>query len=228
MGTIEKKTVKSWQGFHRALELTKGQPGWVYRGQSDASWKLHPKVGRPPYTGQDDEKEVYDFWLRECAANLDSRPRTTMELLALAQHHGLATRLLDWSYSPLVAAYFAAFTNNDTDSALFLYKTKQFITKSADPFQVTGSPQYRPGTIGQRIIAQQGLFTVHGTPTASMEQYFHPDDVLIKIVIKKEYGPELLYDLDRYGINTMTMFPDFDGVARYVDWAITNRVKWGK
>ncbi|WP_425313977.1 FRG domain-containing protein [Shewanella salipaludis] len=42
-------------------------------------------------------------------------------MLAIGQHQGLATGLLDWSCSPLTAAYFSAFNHNGTDAALLLF-----------------------------------------------------------------------------------------------------------
>lgn len=229
MRKVIHKKVSSWEGLHKALNISKGEAGWVYRGQSDASWALVPKIGRPPYSlDKEAEQKAFDFWVRECAHSLDSHKNSPIELLAMGQHHGLATRLLDWSYSPLSAAYFASINNIETDAVLYMYKTNQEIDNHSDPFKITGTPLYKPGTIGQRIISQQGLFTVHSQPEYSMLDHLQPNDKLVKIVINKNYAADLAFDLDRYGVNTMTMFPDLDGVAQYIDWAISHRIKWGK
>lgn len=68
---------------------------WVFRGLSDAAYSLTPSVGR--ISGEDHakyEKSLFAMFRREAREYVDPLP-SDWEWLALAQHHGLPTRLLD-------------------------------------------------------------------------------------------------------------------------------------
>src|SRR5687767_9573972 len=85
----------------------------VYRGASDASRPLLTSLDRlggtkPPHTKVDLEEHALRNFIRYSRPHLDAaRPHDDWELLITAQHHGVPTRLLDWSYTPLVGAFFA-------------------------------------------------------------------------------------------------------------------------
>jgi hypothetical protein len=84
----------------------------VYRGGSQASRPLLTSLDRlggtePPHTKVDLEEHLLRNFIRYSRPHLGAAPRNEWELLVAAQHHGLPTRLLDWTYSPLVAAHFA-------------------------------------------------------------------------------------------------------------------------
>ena len=84
----------------------------VYRGAFDASRPLLTSLDRlggvrPPHTKVGLEAHVFRNFVRYSRPHLPLAPPNDWELLVTAQHHGVPTRLLDWTYSPLVAAHFA-------------------------------------------------------------------------------------------------------------------------
>lgn len=99
--------------------------GDLCRGVSDQEYDLILSLfrGKP----QNDLFRLEDslMWLFKSYAKayLPNIPTLDIEWLVLAQHHGLPTRLLDWSLSPLVALFFAVESKYDKDGAVYIYKS---------------------------------------------------------------------------------------------------------
>lgn len=100
---------------------------WIFRGENDCKYLLKPSIGRLlTETGNFITKEKL-LHFEEHAFNEfnirvynEFREKDKFMLLAVAQHHGLKTRLLDWTFSPLIALFFAVENNLkfNTDGSL--------------------------------------------------------------------------------------------------------------
>ena len=149
---------------------------------------------------------------------LDFMPRNDWEWLAIAQHHGLPTRLLDWTRNPLVAAFFAVEEQFNGDSAIYVLRNKKMLLtdKIPDPFKRKNVGKFVPAHVTKRIIAQFGLFTIHPNPAIPLVS-----DEVEKLVIPSRLRKPLKDVLFRYGINRGSLFPDLDGLATSIQWMRT-------
>ena len=105
--------------LHEALKSYQGDTRWVFRGHHSAEWKLLPKAGRVK-TIRDDEHVYFSAWKRRAVEYVDSRPNDDWDWLSIAQHHGMSTRLLDWTSNPLVAAFFSQFLVRGTKRRYYM------------------------------------------------------------------------------------------------------------
>lgn len=153
---MKEYSVKSFADFHRIVwnhRPVHSGPMWLYRGQSNADWPLIPKAGRPPYDKMNDLLRL-NLWKANARPYVKQQPSSIWDWLALAQHYGFATRLLDWTFNPLVALFFCVTENEDCDGAVYVYFPDTYIKEELDPTLVDGKDfvaAYIPPIIDARI-----------------------------------------------------------------------------
>lgn len=188
---------------------------YIYRGEDNISYELRPHFGRDMVKSDKNtvETELYYFneFKRIAVPNLEYSLQNNWDWISIAQHHGLHTRLLDWTENPLVAAYFAVRNNRRNDSVLYILETKDLkkVDFTIDPFSITSNLIFYPNHLSRRISAQSGLFTIHHKP----EELFESPS-LKRVIIKSECQIDLWVTLGIYKINESSMFPDLDGLTR--------------
>lgn len=202
----------------------------LYRGQSQDK-ALLPKIARYELPNvEETEREMIEDFQRRSLHLIDYHPGNSWDWLALAQHHGMATRLLDWTENPLIALWFSMSTkiedmNVDYSVVWGFNVPKEDIvisTDDKDPFKGRMTKVFKPNHITKRISAQFGWFTIHKSnsdrkfiPFERNEEY---SERLFKIKISSKCFKECKSRLHNFGINSASMYPDIDGLAKHVEW----------
>lgn len=225
--------IASFEDFHKIV--TRQQADWwcwYYRGHSRMSYELVPKAGREPYRSRAmGDRRMFDTWKLHGVAFLSSSPRefTDWDMLAIAQHYGLATRLLDWTFNPLTAAFFAVVSSDGTideesDAAVYAHwSSRPFVDVTQNgPFDYEGIHRLAPSSVTPRIGRQGGIFTLHGPPSLRLDDHLPDGDRLERLVIKRTCRRQFAIQLSHYGVNRMSLFPDLDGLSAHINWSFTH------
>jgi hypothetical protein len=230
---VEDCTVHSIDQLTALVFKFRKDGNWIFRGVRQSSYKLIPKIGRVesrrskgsgdglPYEREAEDRLIRHF-IRAAGPYVRHRPTTRLEWLALAQHHGMFTRLLDWTESLLVAAYFAVEDARDIAASPMIYCVKGPSVAPEDKYnsldELDDVMLYYPPHISPRIPAQSSVFTVHRNP----DQTYEPSNIARVSIGSSPLT--LKFDLNACGIHKASLFPDINGLAEHESWLY----KWGE
>jgi hypothetical protein len=220
--------IKNWAHLHSEFEKTR-DTGWIFRGVTSPSHYLVPSIGREKVFGpykKAQEVRLFDEFKNRAIALMSGAGLNDWDWLAYAQHIGVPTRLLDWTATPLAAAFFALESDSKDDRVIYAVKYSKYIFeidhKICGPLDSTEEGRFTAPLAFDRIRAQRGLFTIHPNPV----KIFHPHGVktwLIKAALARDFRRRLF----KYGFDYWHMYPDHHGLGLQLAWQFRNKVGLG-
>jgi hypothetical protein len=255
--------IRAWREFEE-LVRDPVYRGWAFRGQGNGDLPLYSAlsrylmyagVHRDAWAGQ--EERILRVFQRKAHLFLDHIPpeEDSFQWLGLMQHHGAPTRLLDLTWSPYVAAFFALERGGER-SVIWAFNAAQInapdeveladgrtvdlrpvgmwmersyeehFLHSDTPFAVIGEPK----VMNHRLVAQSGTFLIPGVLDRPVDHILAGYRTKETLVVKFELDTaalraEAMRSLYAMNITYATLFPDLQGLARSMAYEL--EFHWG-
>ena len=219
--TYSIKTVSKYLDYIRKIEKDANEVIF-YRGHSDVNYELIPSIGRKKKEEEKnlydkaDEKQIFLDFKKRYYSFTDSRLTEDIDILFLAQHHELPTRLLDWSNNPLIALYFACQHHENKDGQVYSIKITNARLEEGHSFDFLNPKEYKqeympilPDDIHIRYIHQSGLFVLFRNP-------YIPLQISPSFTIKNENKQDILKELALLGITDSYVLPTLDNLCKEI------------
>jgi hypothetical protein len=240
--------LESWEAF-LALITKAPYSHWAFRGERDERWPLYSSLSRyfqnfgvAPKAWPEQENRILRIFKRKAHQFLDKPPDLDddFQWMALMQHHGAPTRLIDFTWSPYVAAFFAL-ERTLNDGVVWAMNPARIDSSHAskpirmDPrvkgnfrrYFLAGNHRLiwmgEPHTMNSRLIAQSGTFAVPGVLDVPIEEILSDTDqenILAKIVLANAVREVGMRELYRMNITYSTLFPGLDGLAKSMGYEL--------
>tara|TARA_R110002074_G_scaffold349634_1_gene520347 strand:- start:135656 stop:136885 length:1230 start_codon:yes stop_codon:yes gene_type:complete len=250
-GRIPVTRLEHWKDFTELLEsefFNRPKTQLVFRGHRRYDWEMLPTLARIPESGIIDEPladSQLEHFKRAVRGRLSDNSLVIEgeedELWSVGQHHGLMTPLLDWTYSPYVALFFAFSKEDSEEEKENHYRAMYVLNKTfvADDELCPDIRIFEPKKDDHgRLVNQAGLFTFSPynstienklADTLSNEDF--EDDALrnasedeqpgiiaryiCKVYIKNEDREGCMRHLRRMNVHHASLFPDLIGASQY-------------
>lgn len=261
--------VNDWEQFNYIVSHF-NYKRWIFRGQGNADWDLESSLYRQCKNSISElsnnhciniEKQMihefkssyklYSNYLLTDYSKSESKIdwlEEKLSALSIMQHYGAPTRLLDWTYSPYIASFFAldgtnsdfciyalnldvieANIKNRKKHAEAVYKYSVFYKdRGNNPFLYS----YEPTEKNERIRKQQGLFLVPSHINMTFndildsyeieEGFKHEKAAALKLVFSKEVINEWWFKLQQMNITHETLYPGLEGFCKSLKLNIIN------
>ncbi|WP_300434876.1 FRG domain-containing protein [Zoogloea sp.] len=258
-GRIPVTRLESWRDFTELLEsdfFNRQGVQLVFRGHRRFDWSLMPTLGRLTTNGIVTEQLAQaqlERFKRAVRGRLNDAAMVDEddELWSVGQHHGLMTPLLDWTYSPYVALFFAFHKDDSKEEAANPYRAVYVLNKSflTEHEHETGIRLWEPRRDDHgRLVNQAGLFTFSPTDATienklatvpADDELFEDEELrsasedeqpdilaryICKIYIRNEERDACLRHLRRMNVHHASLFPDLLGASEYCN-VITTEVE---
>jgi hypothetical protein len=233
MAEISTIRFDTWGDFKRDLvaelfpDRTYRRDDYLFRGMRSPRWRLEASFDRTfRHIEAARRAKLFDLLVdsfREACRDHglpEDLCGDDRRLIALGQHHGLPTRLLDWSSSPYVAAFFAyqdmLVAPGDEDSHVVLWALHRhcYVWSGDYGVEIVSAPSFH----NVRARNQSGFYTWSRSPFDCLEEFVAsctgvPETALTRILLPVDEVRPALADLDLMGISAHHLFPDLAGAA---------------
>jgi hypothetical protein len=224
---------------------------WMYRGQNKYEHELESslyraflrnekirsasKMRKINLIRENYEKEMIDSFQRSSHLFLKSMPdkKSKFDWLSIMQHYGAPTRLLDFSFSPYIALFFAI-SKASNDAAVYCVKYpeikeidieyyKNLDTKYSEIMKMQKEKSetilvpFETRYSNERLLAQQGVFLIPNTLNYSHHQIlenYENENFYIKLKIEIQSFASITKELLKMNITASTMYPGFEGFCK--------------
>lgn len=259
-GRFELDVVKNWQHFVEIVHMydmgPPHQPIFLFRGHADSNWPLVPsliRMARRSDLKSEHVSALENHLLQEFMkqAHLHLTPQTIPDkgdLLSwwtLMQHHHAPTRLLDWTYSPFVALYFACEQLDQLEGAVWMVASRRISDLMVEKFpdcaghatkarqkqyyQSPSGPDFlefiERNTQTAQMVAQQTMHSVSPAPLADHGELVRSvlsgkesgaGNPFRKLIIPPQQKIEFLRTLRFMNVTSNALFPGVDGLGRSI------------
>lgn len=216
-----------WESYNYWLR-SHPSPRWVFRGQSK-DWEIKPSIGRIKKYSPATELQLLNMFKRSALPMIESSViASNWDWLAVSQHHGLPTRLIDWTTNSLAAIFFATGAGSETKSNGVIVAIESRLHRfyrpenpdEVDPFDVPEAGFFYPPALAPRIAAQRGIFSIHPLPTQAWRVRAEED----RFIVPGHLKDEMRRILFNFGIDDAQLMADLDGLSRTLRWRYMNGI----